>query len=107
MKRDWRPCWETENRIPAFANPQAAKNKHNPFGKGIYLWGNVPAIDVLNLEQNEGSRFSDDVKILFAGWLIFFRSNVENLWLTTLSIGRLAQPGQDHLRASRPLCATY
>lgn len=32
-----------------------------------YLWGNMPALDVLNLEQNEGSNFSGTLKVLFAG----------------------------------------
>jgi hypothetical protein len=67
MKADWRPGWEIEGRTPAFALTQQASNQHNPFGKGLYLWGNVPAIDGLNLSQNEGSNYTEDLEILFAG----------------------------------------
>lgn len=65
MSNNWRPCWETENRRPALAKTI----HHNPFGQGIYPWGNVPAIDVLNLAQNEGNDLYPDIAILFAGWL--------------------------------------
>lgn len=40
---------------------------HNPFGGAKYLWGNTPAIDVVNLERNEGLDFKDDLYLLFAG----------------------------------------
>ncbi|KAE8334600.1 hypothetical protein BDV24DRAFT_145560 [Aspergillus arachidicola] len=86
IKHDWRPCWEREKRTPAFASPQLAKNHHNPFGKGNYLWGNVPAIDVLNLVQNEGDNLSRDVAILFAGRLNIFHPIVGKLRLTIFSI---------------------
>jgi len=32
-----------------------------------HLWGNVPALDILKLRDNEGDTFSEDVKLLFAG----------------------------------------
>jgi hypothetical protein len=32
-----------------------------------YLWGNVPALDVLQLKNNEEECFSKDSKLLFAG----------------------------------------
>lgn len=67
MKAEWLPCWESERRMPAFANPQLASRQHNPFGAGKYLWGNVPAIDVLNMAQNEGIDYTRDIAILFAG----------------------------------------
>lgn len=67
MKASWRPCWENEGRTPTFATPQFARNLHNPFGKDKYPWGNVPAIDVLNLEHNEGNNRSENVALLFAG----------------------------------------
>jgi hypothetical protein len=31
------------------------------------LWGNVPAIDILRLPDNEGAGYSDDIELLFAG----------------------------------------
>jgi hypothetical protein len=32
-----------------------------------YLWGNMPALDVLQLKNNEGECSSKDAKLLFAG----------------------------------------
>ncbi|KAL2835295.1 hypothetical protein BDW59DRAFT_177240 [Aspergillus cavernicola] len=66
MRTNWRPCWENESRMPSFAKPRPQGNPHNPFGEGKYLWGNVPAIDVINLVQNEGSDFAGDIALLFA-----------------------------------------
>ncbi|KAH8593889.1 hypothetical protein B0O99DRAFT_546517 [Bisporella sp. PMI_857] len=65
-KETWRPAWDCEGREPPWATGAAAKNWHNPFGVGKDLWGNTPALDVLNLEQNEGLGYRDDVALLFA-----------------------------------------
>jgi hypothetical protein len=48
---------------------------HNPYGAEKYLWGNVPALDVLKLAENEGAEYAEDISLLFAGEL----SN-EMLW---------------------------
>lgn len=32
-----------------------------------YLWGNMPAIDVLKLRENEGEIYGRDLHVLFAG----------------------------------------
>jgi hypothetical protein len=37
------------------------------FGGKKYLWGNIPAFDVVRLESNEGSGYSGDLRLLFAG----------------------------------------
>ncbi|KAF2644956.1 hypothetical protein P280DRAFT_504434 [Massarina eburnea CBS 473.64] len=65
-KSNWHPAWDLENRGPAWASGQAATNLHNPFGANKYMWGNVPAIDVLRLGQNEGSQHAEDIALLFA-----------------------------------------
>ncbi|KEY75023.1 hypothetical protein S7711_01362 [Stachybotrys chartarum IBT 7711] len=36
------------------------------FGSKKFLWGNVPAFDVLQLESNEGIGFKTDLRLLFA-----------------------------------------
>jgi hypothetical protein len=76
MKANWLPSWENEGRTPAFALPEIANNQHklhNPFGRGLHLWGNTPAIDTLNLTQNEGDKYTQDIEILFAGkFLLLF-----------------------------------
>lgn len=42
--------------------------------KDHYLWGNVPAIDVLKLKENEGEDFEKEMNLLFAG---------ESVWETS------------------------
>lgn len=37
------------------------------FGAKKYLWGNVPAYDVVQLSANEGKAYSRDLRLLFAG----------------------------------------
>ena len=37
------------------------------YGGGKYLWGNVPALDILNLREHEGIGTSRDLRLLFAG----------------------------------------
>ncbi|KFY92810.1 hypothetical protein V500_04013 [Pseudogymnoascus sp. VKM F-4518 (FW-2643)] len=65
-KDKWRPAWHCERRQPAWETDAAASNPHNPFRSGKYLWGNTPALDVLQLEQNEGLDYADDIALLFA-----------------------------------------
>jgi hypothetical protein len=66
---------------------------HNPFGQGIYPWGNVPAIDVLNLAQNEGNDHCPNIAILFAGWL----------YLLSFQLGKIAANDIER----RVICATW
>lgn len=40
---------------------------HSPFGMQKYLWGNVPAIDLLNLKDNEVDAPEENFRLLFAG----------------------------------------
>jgi hypothetical protein len=39
----------------------------SPHGQRKYLWGNVPAVDILNVEQNERANISSILHLLFAG----------------------------------------
>ncbi|KAK2758931.1 mynd finger family protein [Colletotrichum kahawae] len=62
-KEGWQPGWVLENRNPAFVGdgpPQMA------YGGGKYLWGNVPAFDVLQLSVNEGVSYNEQLRILVA-----------------------------------------
>ncbi|KAI0974668.1 hypothetical protein F4678DRAFT_485689 [Xylaria arbuscula] len=64
MKGTWTPRWAAENRMPTFMGhgvPDQAK-----FGVVKYLWGNVPAFDVIQLGQNEGIDFQEAMNLLFA-----------------------------------------
>lgn len=68
MKVTWEPSWAVKAREPAFigseGSPLVDMASH---GRKKYLWGNVPAIDLLNLQQNEGVDFTEDLRLLFAG----------------------------------------
>ncbi|KAJ9663962.1 hypothetical protein H2201_005444 [Coniosporium apollinis] len=66
MKATWKPAWHTEKRQPQFAGTDRPPTGHTPFGKKKYLMANVPALDLLNLEQNEGADVSHDLRLLFA-----------------------------------------
>lgn len=80
-KTTWRPGWDRESRAPAWTSPAAAKNPCNSFGGRSYLWGNTPAIDVLQLGRNEGESFGGGLALLFAGTsrctFQFFMINVD------------------------------
>ncbi|KAI3335919.1 hypothetical protein F4824DRAFT_500409 [Ustulina deusta] len=54
LKGTWKPRWMTQNRRPAFIG---GSETQVVFGTVKYLWGNVPAIDVIQLAQNEGINF--------------------------------------------------
>ncbi|KAL3461958.1 hypothetical protein BJX64DRAFT_288910 [Aspergillus heterothallicus] len=61
-KDTWQPAWVVERRTPAFIG-----GRHAPiFGDKKYLWGNVPAFDLLRLDANEGSAYRGDLRILCA-----------------------------------------
>jgi hypothetical protein len=64
-KSSWTPSWHTENRCPAFINNDPLP--YTRFGGTKYLWGNMPAIDVLALGDNEGKDYANDLSLLFAG----------------------------------------
>lgn len=66
-KEHWRPAWDREGRTPHWASDEASRNWHNVFGGSKYLWGNTAAVDVLNLERNEGIGYKEDIALLFAG----------------------------------------
>ena len=54
----------TEKRTPAFINNGPPQVR---FGSQKDLWGNVPAIDVLQLKSNEGEGYEKELRMLFAG----------------------------------------
>ncbi|OBT97521.1 hypothetical protein VE01_04562 [Pseudogymnoascus verrucosus] len=66
MSKDkWSPAYFREGRTPAWEIGEAASKFHNRFGGEKYLWGKTHAMDVLNLEQNEGLNYADDIALLF------------------------------------------
>ncbi|KAK9782094.1 putative MYND-type zinc finger protein samB [Seiridium cardinale] len=63
LKPSWRPQWDIQDRTPVFCGgrPDSSFDDNKKF-----LWGRVPAYDVLNLEANEGSGITSDLDLLFA-----------------------------------------
>lgn len=70
----WKPAWVEENRTPAFMGGGIGQH----FGAQKYLWGNVPAFDILRLESNEGEGYSKDLHLLFAGNYYFIRTLISH-----------------------------
>ncbi|KAJ6621446.1 hypothetical protein B0H10DRAFT_2017320 [Mycena sp. CBHHK59/15] len=68
LKTSWRPAWEVEDRFPSFYNKTDDEPAHTFFGKfGNYLWGNIPAINCLQIARNERERAASmDLKLCFA-----------------------------------------
>ncbi|KAK4237717.1 hypothetical protein C8A03DRAFT_44438 [Achaetomium macrosporum] len=61
-KQTWKPDWVLENRTPAFVGGGPGVQ----FGGKKYLFGNVPALDVLQLGSNEGGNYGGPLRLLFA-----------------------------------------
>ncbi|ESZ89522.1 hypothetical protein SBOR_10092 [Sclerotinia borealis F-4128] len=73
MKESWKPQWRVENRQPAFIRQggDASNSYQKPvtmvgFGEKKYLWGNVPAIDMVQYCNNEGEQLPNEFNLLFA-----------------------------------------
>ncbi|RLL98932.1 hypothetical protein CFD26_107683 [Aspergillus turcosus] len=60
--KTWQPAWVLENRKPSFISGGLGEQ----FGTKKYLWGNIPAFDVLRLGSNEGEEYGEVIRILFA-----------------------------------------
>ncbi|KAK2829922.1 hypothetical protein FQN49_007126 [Arthroderma sp. PD_2] len=58
----WQPAWVLKNRTPSFIGTGVGEH----FGTNKYLWGNIPAFDVLQLGLNEGDTYGEGLRILFA-----------------------------------------
>lgn len=68
-KSTWRPQYDTKGRRPAFMDGSRTLDIALKAIHGIqkYLWGNVPAIDILNYPKNEGVNMPQELHLLFAG----------------------------------------
>ncbi|KAL8392720.1 hypothetical protein RB595_002781 [Gaeumannomyces hyphopodioides] len=66
LKPGWQPGWTKEGRVPSFMT-NGGGQPFTPFGfVNKFLWGNVPAIDVIKLQSNEGVVLKQDLDVLFA-----------------------------------------
>ncbi|KDR66055.1 hypothetical protein GALMADRAFT_232756 [Galerina marginata CBS 339.88] len=60
----WVPAWSREGRRPSFISnmslgEELRQRKFEEFSVGISLWGNTPAMDVINLTSNEKAETKD------------------------------------------------
>lgn len=70
IRTSWLPAWAKEGRTPTFIDSEdGAPITQMSFGLPLaYLWGNLPAMDCLNLSNNERtSATTRNLKICFAG----------------------------------------
>ncbi|KAM6516354.1 hypothetical protein FALCPG4_014539 [Fusarium falciforme] len=58
----WVPSWSVEGREPTFSREGYVA----PFATHKNIWGDVPALDILKLAQNEGVQYDQDLALLFA-----------------------------------------
>lgn len=63
LKDGWQPRWITQNRKPTFINADGGTGAR----PSRHFWGNVPALDVIQLVSNEGLDYNRSLKLLFAG----------------------------------------
>ena len=70
-KPGWRPSWARENHQPDFVSSDGLP--WEPFGSLPlkYLWGNMPAIGILSLANNEGASYSAPIGLCFVGMLTY------------------------------------
>nr|CEG05156.1 unnamed protein product [Fusarium clavum] len=61
-KATWTPDWVLQDRTPTFIGGGIGVS----FGVKKFLWGNVPALDVLKLSSNEGDHYQGQLSLLFA-----------------------------------------
>ncbi|KAH7085694.1 hypothetical protein BKA63DRAFT_575003 [Paraphoma chrysanthemicola] len=66
LKETWKPNWFVEKRKPDWISDNENQFM-SPFGAPRYLWGNVAALDVLRINDNEGVQDVDrNFNLLFA-----------------------------------------
>lgn len=64
MKSKYVPGWIKQDRPPSWISDSELSSK---FGVNQYLWGNMPAVDILNMEENEGvNDVHRNMSLLFA-----------------------------------------
>ncbi|KAF0559057.1 hypothetical protein F8M41_007025 [Gigaspora margarita] len=68
--KNWQPNYIKEVRMPSFFSNSPTMPFFNPLTKVEYLWGNMPAIDIIKLASNEfadgKSSFNEPIDLLFA-----------------------------------------
>ncbi|EJT69198.1 hypothetical protein GGTG_13307 [Gaeumannomyces tritici R3-111a-1] len=81
LKADWKPVWIRQHRMPTFLSDEGPKMEY--FGTFKYLWGNIPAVDIVKLRENEGVRFERNLDLLLPA-----SGDLRNV---IMSIGKLPQ----------------
>jgi len=64
MKSKFVPGWIKQDRLPSWVSDSELSSQ---FGVNQYLWGNMPAVNILNIEESEGvCDIHRDINLLFA-----------------------------------------
>ncbi|EIN05899.1 hypothetical protein PUNSTDRAFT_145782 [Punctularia strigosozonata HHB-11173 SS5] len=65
-RKGWKPHWVTEGRTPEYsASTDISQEGSDPLRHRLTLWGTLPAYDVLNIAQNEGTSVGS-LNLMFA-----------------------------------------
>jgi hypothetical protein len=94
------PAWYEEGRRPSFVMDEIVYD-NDP---ATFYFGNMPAIDVLKLSENEGASFDGKLSLLFAGKFTLQPPPLHRIFLTRTwrrSFWRSPQHLQDHRRDPR------
>jgi hypothetical protein len=64
IKSEYVPGWIKQGRLPSWVSDSGLSSD---FGMNQYLWGNMPAVNILNIEEGEGvCDIHRDMNLLFA-----------------------------------------
>ena len=71
QRNDWERhkylCQETVDKTLKLVEDMKAKGRFTGLIPFTYYWGNVPAVDLLNLSMNEGEEYSNPLALLLCG----------------------------------------
>lgn len=115
LAKDWKPAWIVEHRHASFLSDESPseeflRKRMDEFASGVslygtipsfsasqlirrYRWGNMPAMDVLNLPKNEKG-LTTDFSLAFVGKNRIYEFPIQR-WLTT-SPESLGRPSTRH-----------
>ncbi|KAI9810023.1 MAG: hypothetical protein M1827_006721 [Pycnora praestabilis] len=74
----WCPRWVVQGRSPDFITSQGGPAM---FGTLKYLWGNMPALDIMKIDRNEGTAYNNDIGLCFAA-----SGDIRNVILSVLGL---------------------
>ncbi len=66
------PAWIHENRTPSFVRTGLTDSLKGLANARKSPWGDMPALDILKLAENEGESYQGPLRLLFVGMYYCF-----------------------------------